>query len=342
MNFIVRTLFVLAASAVIAGCAQFDDANHNGSFVAPGGSGAAAAPRGPASQPSTAPAPTDPVAATVNGQPIYLADICDLLVREGGMPVAQQLIASEAVRQYAAKENVMVDDKDVREENERTIEDMFPTVDSASDRHNLLEQEFAKKAVSRQQWDILVHRNALLAKIAAKRVHVSEQEIHDAFDAQYGKKVIVRHIQCASVADAQKVLALVKKNPTDFPELAHKYSTNATAQNGGLISQPIGPKSPNIPPAFQNTALALKKVGEISDIVAAGTAFHILRLEELIDPQDVKFDDVKDKLAKAVRSRKLRAEQDHMLKDLVKTSKIVFVNPILKDQSQGQGGQANE
>lgn len=339
MNAIARTLFVLAASAVIAGCAQFDDANHNASSAAPGAGRAAGAPRAPASQPATAPAQSGPVAVTVNGQPIYLAEINDLLMHQHGMPVARQLIASELVRQRAAKENVTVDDKEIAQENERAIEDMFPTIESPSDRQKLLEQELVKKNFPREQWDIVVRRNALLAKLAAKTVQVSEQDVREAFDLEYGKKVVIRHIQCASVGDAQKVLAMAKANPTDFPALARKFSTNGdTAPGGGLLSEPIGTKSAQFPPAFLQTALTLKKIGEISDIVAAGTAFHILRLEQVIEPQDTRFDDVKDKVAKVVRSRKLRAAQNYILTELLKTSKIDFVNPVLKGQNQSQGG----
>jgi parvulin-like peptidyl-prolyl isomerase len=304
----------------------------------PWGGGATTAPAA-AAQPSTAPAQSGPVAVTVNGQPIYLADIDDLLVRQYGLPVARQLIASELVRQYAQKENVAVDDKDLREENDRAAADMFPDVDSPSDRQKLLDQEIAKQNFSRQQWDMVVRRNALLAKIAAKRVQVSPEEIHDAFDLEFGKKVVVRDIQCASVADAQKVLALANKNPADFPQLARKFSDSPFAKDGGLVPEPIGPKSSQFPPAFQQAALALRKVGEISDIVAAGTAFHILRLEQVVEPQDVKFDDVKDKLSKAVRSRKLRAEQNTILERLLKAAKLEYVDPVLKEQNKGGPGQ---
>ena len=281
------------------------------------------------------PASTQPgkgaVMAYVNDRPVYTAELHEILVRAHGMKLAQYLIVNELVDQAAADKGISVTDDEIGQQNARTLEEMFPTVADHTQRARLLEQFLIQKNMTRRQWDMVARRNALVAKLVGKKPEVTEAELRREFGRRYGRQVVIRHIQTASLADAQKVLKmLIDKG--DFAELAQKHSTNASSRNGGLLP-PIGKDTARIAPAIRQAALAMTKVGEISNPVQVGTAFHILKLERIIEPAKVKLDDVRGKLAATISWRRSQATQNRILADLIRKARIRYVNPILKSQA---------
>ena len=270
------------------------------------------------------------VMAVVNGKPLPMATLNGLLVQIHGMAIAQQLIANEVVRQAAADEGLSVTDADIAAENQRTLGRIFGQVSGEADRERLLGQLLAQKGVSREQWNMTMRRNAVLRKLAQREVAVTPDDLREQFAEQYGRKVVVRHIQTASLADAEDVYRKLCDG-ADFAELAQKRSTNASARTGGLLP-PIGARAVGLPPAMRELALSLKKPGELSDPIQIGTTFHVLKLERIIEPRDVKFEDVKADLETEIRDQKIAAMQQGILLRLLDSAEIQFVNPILKAQ----------
>ena len=272
--------------------------------------------------------------ATVNGLPVYMSELNDLLIRSYGLAQSRQLIATELIRQAAAAKGITVSKNDIDAETNETMKEMFPTVTEASQQEQLLQQMLAGRNMSQEQWNIVMERNATLRKLAEPNVTVSDDELRDEFAQEYGGKVQVRHIQVESLATAQDVIKKLKAG-ADFAELAAKVSANPSGRDGGLLP-PFGANTKNVPPAIRQAALALKKVGQISDPVEVETAFHILKLESIIQPQDAKFIDVKDKLTAKVRQRKIRLTAQQTLQDIIRQAQesnaIQYVDPILREQ----------
>lgn len=303
----------------------------------------------PAGKPAAAPttAPSDgPVAVYVNGAAVPMATLNDLLLRAGGLEMARHLVAGELVRQEAARHKIEITDADVQAEHDRTLRRMFgeSTGDAkggageaaageaaARQREQLLDQLLVQRKVSHVQWRLTMRRSAALRKLAGRDLAVTDQEIRDEFNDRFGRKVVVRHIQTASLADVEKILKRLAEK-ADFAELARKHSTNAATRNAPL--PPIGknPDNLQLPPAIRQTALAMKKVGEVSEPIQTGTAFHLLKLEAIVKPDEAKFEDVEDDLRDAVRSRKLLLGQQQILQRLIREANIEYVNPILKQQ----------
>lgn len=323
-----RAMAAVMGLALMAGCDKWDF----GSSAPP--EPAAAKPTTTVAPPSVSPAtqPARTVAILVNDRPIYLDSITDLLLHNSGLSVAQHLVASELTDQLAAQEHVTVSDKEIEEQSAQAVKEMFPEVVEPEQRQRVLNQYLAGRNFSLRQWDVVMRRNALLAKIAARRVKVTDEDLHNEFGNQYGRRVIVRHIQVATLADAQKVLAELKQKP-DFEAAARKYSISDSAAQGGLLPE-ISDATPGLPPALRQTALALRKPGEISDPVSAGSTFHILKLEKLLEPQNVKFEEVRAKLAEAVYRKQLRQIQGRLLSDMIRTARIDYINPVLKAQAE--------
>jgi len=283
----------------------------------------------PASKPAEAPAEAS-VMAYVNGQPVSMARLNDVLVRAYGMPIAQQVVALELTRQAAAAKGLSVTEKDVDDEHKRTLDQMFRQIGPGGDYDKFLDRFLAQKNMSRGLWRVIVHRNALLRKLAPKDIKIDEEEILARFGLMYDRKVVVRHIQTATLDQAQKIKKLADDGG-DFARLAATYSTHESRKNGGLLPT-IGKSTAQISPALRDVALAMTKIGEISGAVQTGTAFHILKLERIIEPKDVKYADVKEKIAASLKEQHIRMFQNQMLQQLIGEAKVRYVNPILKEQ----------
>jgi len=318
------TVAMLLAAAVGAGCEPVRT-----------GASPRAPRREPASRPvaTTAPAPggddTGEVMAYVNGKPIPMKRLNDLLLRTHGEALAMQLVASEFVRQAAEAEGVTVTEADVKAERDHTLRQLFGEIDDPTQLEALLTQMLSQRKYSRLQWDLTIRRNAALSKIASRRVVISDEQLREEFGEKYGRKYVIRHIQVESATLAQRVKRLAEAKGADFAALARKYSKNASARSGGLLP-PIGTRASGLPPAIGQTARAMTAVGEISSPVKVATTFHILRLERIIEPKDVKFADVREKLAESVRRRQIRFRKQQIGNELFRKAKIVYVNPVLK------------
>ncbi|MCE5324820.1 MAG: peptidylprolyl isomerase [Planctomycetaceae bacterium] len=298
--------------------------------------------------PAAAPAPAvavkpaeTPIMAYVNGRPIYMRQLNDLLVQVYGMRFAQQLVINELVRQAAAEKNVAITEQDVADETERATQEAFPSVADAQQRIRLLDEMLVKRQLPRQQWDMAMQRNAMLRKMTPQDITISDADLRTAYDRKYTRQIVVRHIQVPTLEDAQKVLTMVTGGQ-DFAKTAARFSTNDSRTNGGLLPA-FGKDSSDVPAAMRDVALSLKKPGEISNPIQVGAAFHIIRLEEIIEPPAAKFENVKNALTLDLRQEKIRAMQQALLAEIIRRAnvghKIEFVNPILKARTIEESGQ---
>jgi len=272
------------------------------------------------------------VMATVNGQPVYMDEFVEALIQADGLQTAQQFIALELVRQEAERAGVSVEEAEIQAEADRTLARLFEGVEKADQRERLLQQMLTRRHITSELWRRIMHRNALLRKLVEPDVQVGEEDLREEFGARFGRQVEVRHIQTASLTQAQQLLRELAGG-ADFAELAAKYSLSPSARDGGLLPR-IGTHSELVPEAIRNVALAMRQPGEISEPIQVGTAFHILKLERVIEPQAVRFLDVRDSLAQEVRERKIAAAQQALLARLIQAARrnhaIRYVNPTLR------------
>jgi len=287
-----------------------------------------------------APVDESDVMAYVNGKAIGMDGLHEILVRAHGITIARQLIANELVRQALAVKGLAVTEKDVEAESDRVLTQVFPDVDSDERREELLGQLLAQKGLTLDEWRLTMKRNAMLRKLLEPEIEITEPQLREQFVLEYGGKVRIRHIQVDTLADAQKALKEIRDG-ADFVRMVVKFSTHTSAKTGGLVP-PFGETTPGVPPAMKQAALALKQIGEVSNPVQIGTAFHILRLDEIIEPQDVKFEDVKDTLAAGLKERQIHAMRAQRLKDIVRQAQeagqIRYVHPGLKAQADEGSG----
>lgn len=301
---------------------------------------ATAAVRGGESTAQPAVASGRGVMATVNGRPLYMADLVDLLIRGPGPAYSSQLVREEIVRQEMVRLKLKVTDEEILDESERFLKIMIPQAKTAQERRQVLRQLLVQKQVSQEQWLRSIRLTARLRKLAEGKVKITDKMLRIQFGNMYGQQKIVRHIELGSLDDARKVLANARKGK-DFKGMAFNRSLARTAATGGLLP-PIGPRTRGVPAAIMQAVMAMEHEGELSDPVQVGARFHILKLEKIIAPKDVKFEDVRDKVAESLKESLLRRQQKLVLDELEKKARVRYVNPVLKrlvakGSGQGQG-----
>ena len=317
---------ILLAALAIAGCDPDSSWNDSGNDT----------PVTPA-QPADAGAAEDPraVMATVNGQPIYMDALHTILVANFGLPTAQHLIMNEVVAQYAESEGITATDEEVQLESNQAMTRLAPEgFDNDAQRQQLLDRLLTERGLSRAQWMEGMERQVLLRKMAADQVDVTDDDLKDEYERQYGRRVQVRHIELLSLAAAQQVQMRLEDGD-EFVNLVRSFSENPSKQNDGLLP-PISYKSVDVPPAIRQAAVVLADVGEVSQPIQVGTHYHLLQLVKVFPAEEAEFDLVKDQLLEAVREAQIQRLRQVIFRDIVRNADIEFVDPILRQQADAR------
>ncbi len=127
--------------------------------------------------------------------------------------------------------------------------------------------------------------------------------------------------KAAAKAKAEKLLAMVRKNPNDFAKVAKENSDDpGSAERGGDLD--FFGKGMMVKP-FEDAAYKLKE-GEISDIVESDFGFHIIRLTAVKPAATRSLAEVKSNIDDEIR----RAEAGKKFASMVETfSNMVYEQP---------------
>jgi parvulin-like peptidyl-prolyl isomerase len=228
------------------------------------------------------PTPTAPLAAMVNGQPIFLADFEKELARfeaaqsgAGGDPatyreqVLNALIERQLILQAAAAQGVVVapETVDQRLAELRTAAGEAGTFEAWLQTNQWTEEEF------RETLEAEIITGEIVARVTADVPHTMEQ-------------VRASYIQMDDAALAQSVLERARAGD-DFAFLAEQNSVDrVTGENGGDLGF-FAPGSLLVP-EVEAAAFALQP-GEISDLIAVanedGTTTYYIVLVTERDPE---------------------------------------------------------
>ncbi len=174
-----------------------------------------------------------------------------------------------------------------------------------------------------------------LRELAKAKLTVSQQELDEAFESEFGPAVKVRLIALDSEAETRKVHAQAKAKPEEFAALAKKYSKDSNSASAYGLIQPIRRHSGDA--HLESVAFALQK-GEISEIVKVGNLFVFVKCEEHLEPQrKVTREEADPLLIEAIKDRKLREAAGDVFKDLQAKSQVVVIygDPAKTKQTPG-------
>jgi PBP1b-binding outer membrane lipoprotein LpoB len=264
-----------------------------------------------------APAPGSPdeVLATVRGIDITRRELDEPLVEAYGLNMLLELVQLDLAEQEAQRAQITITQQDVDDETNRTLlafraasnqdqlaaADTQPTATQASDTTlSPLEVErqltllLTGQHLTRTDFYIAMRRNAYLRKLVAPRAlaDLTEEHIHDRFNAIYGEKALVRFIRCPDMQSVANVDRELKAGQTFEEEVSrHAYDSIGRPSSGML--PPFSRKDLNYPPEFKMVAFDLKP-GQVSDPFQYKDSIYLVQLIELIPPQHARYEDYRD------------------------------------------------
>jgi parvulin-like peptidyl-prolyl isomerase len=170
-----------------------------------------------------------------------------------------------------------------------------------------------------------------LRRLAGERLHVTEKELTEAFEMEYGAAVRARLIACSTKEKAEKAYALAAANPADFGNLAKEWSEDAPSASVKGIVPPIRKFGPC--PEIEQAAFGMAD-GQVSAVIQSAGQYVILKREGLIEPRKITMAQARPRLEKIICDRKMRTVSTEIFQDLQKKSRVqnVYNNPQLRQQ----------
>lgn len=143
---------------------------------------------------------------------------------------------------------------------------------------------------------------------------LSEVEIQTKVD----KELAARHEK------AEKILALVKKNPNDFAKIAKENSDDkGSVKKGGDLG--FFTRQGFIEP-FTKTAFS-QKLNTVGEIVQSAFGYHIILVKEQMKAGQEPFEKVKAEIISEMENQAQEKSLEMINKDLKKQAKIEYINP---------------
>ena len=192
---------------------------------------------------------------------------------------------------YAAKLNPSEADL---EQFYKSNESLFQAPEQATIEYVLLDMESVRKGIVVSDADLKAYYDQNIQRLSGA-------------EERRASHILINAPKTAPEADRQKakakaveLLALVKKSPDSFADVARKNSQDTgSAPSGGDLE--FFARSAMVKP-FSDAAFSMKK-GDISDVVESEFGYHIIKLTDIKAPKQRSFEEMKPELEADVKKQ---------------------------------------
>jgi hypothetical protein len=259
--------------------------------------------------PPVAPAPTldhaRPVAYLYDTLPVTTAEFGKWLMDRGGADKLDTFVNIRIIEVEAAKRNITVTKSEMEAALAKDLEGI------ATNHTDFVKTLLPKYGKSLYEWmEDVVRPRLLLTKMCRDNVKVSDDHLKVQFERLHGEKRVVQMIIFPKSDDANTVAKIRGKILTDaaeFDSIARGQANPLLGATAGRI-KPISRHLQGEDKRVEEMAFKLK-VGEVSDILKSDQGYIILKLNEILPPNDkVTFETEKAKLYAAAFDEQLELE----------------------------------
>lgn len=278
------------------------------------------------------------VVAVVNGQTIARDKIADACIERFGTIVLDNLLNKYLIIQACASKGIAITQADVNQEIDRVASKFGLTTQlflkTIEEERDVSAEQYASEIV----WPMLALRS-----LAADKIAVSQQELDQIIQSEYGPKVSVRMIAVSQLEKANQLREQVTKQPELFRRLAKEHSEDAPSASVEGLLPPIRRFSGD--DLLERVAFQLKE-NEISPVFQIGE-FHILlqcvRHLPATPPDPQLLPAIQERVVDHLRDRRLQQAADELFVNLQKNSQVVAVigNSELQQRHPGVAGFIN-
>lgn len=302
-----------------------------------------------AQEPQPAAPGANPKVMTVNGQPVYAAEISLMMQNVQGYLKSQGREAPEEEIAQVATQRI-VEQKLLAQEatrfgvkpDEQRIAQMMQMTERQAGGRDKLEGILAKGGSNPAQLEQMFREmelgRAFIAQQVQPTIEVSDQEIATFYaehpqDFMREEQVRARHILAkldASADESARAAARGKAEQArqralageDFAALAKELSDDASAAQGGDLG--FFEKARMVP-AFADAAFALQP-GEISAVVETQFGYHVIKVEERRPAGPVPLDEAKTPIRRVIVNEKTNVAVGQLVQTLGRSADIQFLD----------------
>jgi parvulin-like peptidyl-prolyl isomerase len=263
------------------------------------------------------------VAATINGQPITIAQLSEDCIARHGKEVIDGEINRKLLQQALTRQNTSVTQADLdREVDAAAISYNCVHKDGSADREKWLKQVEQEDGATIELYiRDAVWPSVALKKLVQAKVQVTPEDLQKGFESNYGPRVEVQAIVLGNMRQAQQVWDMARNNNTTqaFGDLAEQYSVEPVSRaNRGQVP-PV--RKFGGQPIIEAEAFKMKP-GDLSTILSVGDKFVVLRCVGRTQPVVTQIDEVKEELVKDLREKKYNAAMSETFDRIRETSQI--------------------
>lgn len=260
------------------------------------------------------------VLARVNNQSITYDVVARACVAKHGEEVLENLINRLIIQQECDRQGITITRGEVEQEVAETAKKFNLPLDAwyqmlASER-GLTKEQYHEDVI----WPMIA-----LKKLAGQKVQVTEKDMQEGFERDYGPRMKGRMILIeGNIRQANQVWEKCVAAPDDFDRLAREHSSDPNSRALGGVIPPIRKHGGN--KTIEDAAFKLR-AGEISGLVQIGeNSYVIIKNEGLTEPvvEDIRvvWNDLLEQLteektqktvAKIFEKLKTDAQVDNML-----------------------------
>ncbi|TWT55089.1 Foldase protein PrsA precursor [Rubripirellula amarantea] len=260
------------------------------------------------------------VVAVVNADPITRKTLGDRAVERYGVDVLDNIVNRHLIMQACQHNGITVTEAEVAAEVQRLAAKFGLSMDSylklLQEERDISPNQYSREII----WPMLA-----LRRLVADQVQVTNEEFNRAFLAQFGEAVKCRLIMHESRTEADKILAAAKADPTQFGNLAKKFSQDeASASVGGLIP-PIRRYSGDS--RLEDAAFALED-GGVSELLQLGDQWIFLQAVRRLPaatPSAQAMPAIKEQITDRIRDEKMRSAATELFAKLQTEAQVVKV-----------------
>lgn len=277
--------------------------------------------------------------AIVNGRSISKADMVRVLMDMKGLEVMQQLVLLETARSETKAKNLRVTDADIEREFqdalERIARDAGLSGETATPANKLqaLKSMLEQKKIAMAEYRVAIERNAHLRKLVeASAEPINEATLRAEWARTHGERRVVRDVAIPVQDEKSLTEALNQlRSGADFADVARRFNDDPDMRSRGGEMNPFTFNDPDLPAAFREQVFLMKS-GEISTPLRIEQMFHILKLERILEPENARFEDVREQVLRDLRARANDRRMQELAKELYDKAKVTVVDPALKNK----------
>lgn len=272
------------------------------------------------------------VMAVVNGQPISRQQLGMQCMRRFGEEVLESIINKQLVYNECQRRGIRITEKDVNDEIAHEAEKFG----MSADRYVKLITTQRNITLDRYKNDIVWSKLAL-KQLAAQQLNISQDEINERLEFEFGPKVQVREIVVTDPQLAQQIHQQATANPDTFERLAVDHSENPNSASVGGLLPPIRRNSGM--PQFEQVAFGLQP-GQISNVFQIEDKFIVLKCERQFPPLELppeQLTEARQRIVEQLTNAKLATAASQLFQQLQKQVKITNVvnDPDLSKKMPG-------